>query len=62
MLPELADVSAAKAAVWPGLAGAGGYQMGEVLLDVGLDVGACAFEIAKPFELIRHELIVWGTL
>ena len=62
VLPELSDVSAAEAAVGAGLARAGGHQVSEVFLDVSLDVGARAFEIAKPVEFIRHELIVGGTL
>ena len=62
VLPELADVCAAEAAVRPGLARACGHQVREVFLDVGLDVGARAFEIAKPVEFIRYELIVGRTL
>ena len=60
MLPELTDVSAAEAAIGAVLVRAGGHEVREVFFDVGLDVGAGAFEIAKPIEFIRHELIVGG--
>ena len=62
MLPELTDVSAAEAPIGAVLARAGGHEVREVFFDVGLDVGAGAFEIAKPIEFVRHELIVGGGL
>ena len=46
VLPEFSDVSAAEAAIGTVLARAGGHEVREVFLDVGLDVGAGAFEIA----------------
>lgn len=62
VLPELTDVSAAEAPIGAVLARAGGHEVCEVFFDVGLDVGAGAFEIAKPIEFVRHELIVGGAL
>jgi hypothetical protein len=62
MLPEFSDVCAAETPIGTGLVRACGHQVSEVLLNVGLDVGACAFELAKLVEFIRHKLIVGGTL
>jgi hypothetical protein len=62
VLPEFANMGAAEASVGPVLARAGGHQVGEVGLDVGLDVGAGAFEPAEPLQFVGHELIVRRTL